>query len=114
MSQPSFMQRLLREKILSRYLTALEDGDIDTIIAILQQSAQDAALEQMIFDLHESYQTEEELLAVMQEEYHMETRPKAVSLDNEPSKPVPSASGERRGIGRWLQTLAAEIGRAHV
>ena len=39
----------------------------------------------------------------------METRPKAVSFDNEPSKPVPSASSERRGIGRWLQTLAAVL-----
>lgn len=72
MPEPTFMQRLLREKTLSRYLTALERGDIDTIIATLRQSSNDATLEQMIFELHETYQTEEEFLAMVQEEQEMD------------------------------------------
>src|SRR4051794_32620266 len=72
MYKPPFMQRLTREKALSRYLSALEKGDMDTVIAVLELSAQDAELEKMIFTLHESYATEEEFLAVLQEEHGME------------------------------------------
>lgn len=67
MPEPSFVKRFLRERALSRYLAALERGDIDGVIAILDQSSRDGALEQMIFDLHETYQSEEEFLAMVQQ-----------------------------------------------
>src|SRR5437879_13848643 len=67
MPEPSFVQRFLRERALSRYLSALERGDIDTVISVLDQSSKDGVLEQMIFDLHETYQTEEDFLEMVQE-----------------------------------------------
>lgn len=119
MPEPTLIQRLAREKMLSRYLSALERGDIDTIIAILQQSARDAALEQMIFELHESYTTEEEFLSMIQEEPAMEfkegihkSRPAARELSEQPtleSQPEPPARRERSKYTRWLQALAAVL-----
>lgn len=112
MSEPTFMQRLLREKALSRYLAALERGDIDAIIAILRQSSQDAILEQMIFELHETYQTEEAFLAMVQEEHEMDFKEGIhKSLPQEELDELQAAQGmptpEPKRYARWLQALAA-------
>lgn len=79
MPEPSFVQRLLRERALSRYLSALERGDIDTVISVLDQSAKDGVLEQMIFDLHETYQTEEEFLEMVQA---VQDEPDVLEIEN--------------------------------
>lgn len=52
-------QRLAREKALYRYATALEQGDIDTIAAILQQATQDKKLETMILEVHDMHTHED-------------------------------------------------------
>lgn len=57
-------QRLAYEKILYRYSTALQSGDLDTIIDILHTAESDPHLEQMIFETHkEGYQQEELLMS---------------------------------------------------
>ena len=56
-------QRLAYEKILYRYSTALQSGDLDTIIAILHEAESDPHLEQMLFETHkEGYEQEESLM----------------------------------------------------
>jgi outer membrane protein assembly factor BamB len=56
-------QRLAYEKILYRYSTALQSGDLDTIIAILHEAESDPHLEQMLFETHkEGYAQEESLM----------------------------------------------------
>jgi len=56
-------QRMIYEKILYRYSTALECGDLDTIIAILHEAESDPHLEQMLFETHkEGYELEESLM----------------------------------------------------
>lgn len=52
---------LKREKMVQHYLTALEDGDFSTIDAIWQEAASDAALEQLLFNLHETFPHGQEL-----------------------------------------------------
>lgn len=79
MPEPSFVKRFLRERALSRYLAALERGDINAVIAVLDQSARDGALEQMIFDLHETYQTEEEFLEMVQQ---VQDEPDVMEVEN--------------------------------
>lgn len=53
-------QRLAREKAVYQYITALEQGDIDTIAALLQQVEHDPTLEQMIMEAHEEYAREDQ------------------------------------------------------
>lgn len=53
-------QRLAREKAVYQYITALEQGDIDTIAALLQQAEHDPTLEQMIMEAHEEYAREDQ------------------------------------------------------
>lgn len=53
-------QIALRGNLLYRYVTALEQGDVDAIEAILQKAAQDEALERMIADVHRSHRSEED------------------------------------------------------
>lgn len=79
MPEPSFVQRFWRERALSRYLAALERGDIDAVLAVLDQASKDGALEQMIFDLHETYQSEEEFLEMVQA---VQDEPDVVEVEN--------------------------------
>ncbi|HLG78680.1 MAG TPA: PQQ-binding-like beta-propeller repeat protein [Ktedonobacteraceae bacterium] len=56
-------KRLKYEKTLYRYSTALERGDLDTIIAILYDAENDPYLEHLIFEMHqEGYQKEEPIM----------------------------------------------------
>lgn len=135
MPELSLLRRLARERVLGRYIAALEKGDLETIAGIMRRAERDTLLEEMIFDLHESYQTEEEFLALVQEEQVMEIeggihksqpRPRlsegesardekeglreSLSEDKLPAADQPPAptSGRRRSrFGRKFQVLAA-------
>jgi outer membrane protein assembly factor BamB len=64
-------QRLAYEKILYRYSTALQSGDIDTIIDILHTAESDPHLEQMIFETHKEGYQQEELVMSQNNMTHM-------------------------------------------
>ncbi|HEY0754366.1 MAG TPA: hypothetical protein VGD98_10420 [Ktedonobacteraceae bacterium] len=115
MPEPSFVKRFLRERALSRYLSALESGEIETVIAVLEQSSQDGVLEKMIFDLHETYQTEEEFLEMVQE---VQDGPDIIEIENgvfksrlEGKLPDLRQPGRRgyRVYERIIQTLVAVL-----
>ncbi|GCE19740.1 PQQ-binding-like beta-propeller repeat protein [Dictyobacter kobayashii] len=52
-------QRQAHEKALFRYISALDRGDIDTVINVLHDAENDPLLEQMLFETHAAYQLEE-------------------------------------------------------
>lgn len=52
-------RNLAREKAIYRYITALDGGDIDSLIAVLHLAERDGALEDMILEVHEVYQQED-------------------------------------------------------
>ena len=54
------MSHLLREKIIYRYINALEQGDFETLSTILQQAEQDPALETMLWEVSKQYGDEYE------------------------------------------------------
>ncbi len=60
--QTTRTQHLAREKALFRYTTALDQGDIDTLHALLQQAEGDLALEQMIIETQKVYQAEDDIV----------------------------------------------------
>lgn len=109
----SFLRRLLLEKALDRYLTALKQGNMDEVAAVLLQASEDAALEKMIFGLHEGYQSEEAFLAMFQEENIMEIE-EGIHKSHRQGQPVeeedrPEQAPERKlpGRARRFQVLAA-------
>lgn len=51
-------KQMEREKALYLYANALERGDFATVETILEGATHDVDLEQMIFELHETYQDE--------------------------------------------------------
>ncbi len=53
-------QRLSYEKVLYQYTSALEKGDLDEIIPILNDAENDSLLEQMIMETHEAYLQQEQ------------------------------------------------------
>jgi hypothetical protein len=67
MPEAALALRFLRELALSRYLAALERGDMDSVLLILDQASRDEVLEQMIFALHDPYPTEEAFLQMVHE-----------------------------------------------
>jgi RNA polymerase sigma factor (sigma-70 family) len=62
-------ERFQREQALFRYTSALERGDIDTVIAVLHEAEQDPMLEQMIFETHAALQQEETMHTQQQSPY---------------------------------------------
>ena len=117
MHEPSVMQRLLREKALGRYLAALERGDIDGIIEGLERAKNDPVLERMILEVHETYQTEEEFLALVQEENEMEFKEGIhksnlrgqSNLPEAAPAPEPVPPRKRGKYARPLQVIAAVL-----
>lgn len=109
MSEPSIVQRLVRERAMWRYITALEEGNLDVIAAIVKRAENDEVLEKMILELHETYQTEEDFLALFQEEKSMEIAEglHKSGLSGQLFTPEPL----RRSIKhpRLLQTLVAAL-----
>jgi hypothetical protein len=67
MPEAALALRFLRELALSRYLAALERGDMDSVLLLLDQASRDEVLEQMIFALHDPYPTEEAFLQMVHE-----------------------------------------------
>jgi outer membrane protein assembly factor BamB len=59
MPEATRRQRLTYEKALYRYINALDRGDIDTVLDVLQEAESDQMLEQMIFETHAEYPMEE-------------------------------------------------------
>lgn len=100
--------QLERERAVYSYLDALDSGDIDGIIASLQQAVYDAPLDQMLDDAHQAYfqgeQTQEDELA----EIEAQT---TVSMPVVPLKPrkVKRNQKPRQRAPLWLQTLAAVL-----
>lgn len=62
MTKSSMSQRLSREKAVQRYLTALAEGDFSVIDAVWQQAENDPTLEDLLFNLHEAFPYEQNLL----------------------------------------------------
>ena len=56
------MSHLLHEKIIYRYISALEQGDFETLTTILQQAEQDPELETMLWEVSKQYGDEYEQL----------------------------------------------------
>ena len=115
MPEPSSLQRLLRERTLNRYITALEKGDLDALGDIMKRAERDALLEAMILELHESYQTDGQFLALVQEENAMEieggihkSRPAGeVSGPEQQQEPDYTPAPRPRKSPLWFQVLAA-------
>lgn len=57
------MNHLIHEKIIYRYISALEQGDFETLTTILQQAEQDPELETMLWEVSEHYGNEYEQIA---------------------------------------------------
>ncbi|MDQ2905196.1 MAG: hypothetical protein ABI456_23940 [Ktedonobacteraceae bacterium] len=117
-------QRILREKTAQRYLTALENGDFTTIDAVWQEAGDDSALEQLLFNLHETFPNSQELLAstpdedtlfqkemtLLKQEHTQEKEPgsfNASPLSNRP--PVRSPRAQQRSWPVLVRTLAAVL-----
>ncbi len=60
-------QRVSREKAVYRYTTALTSGDIETLIAVLEEAEHDSTLEQMVLETHQAYQVEEHTIPQAEE-----------------------------------------------
>ncbi|MGC9522024.1 MAG: DUF4349 domain-containing protein [Anaerolineae bacterium] len=53
-------RRLAREKALYRYTSALDRGDFEAIAAVLEKAEADPALERMVLEINEAYESEAE------------------------------------------------------
>ncbi len=60
--------RMEREKLLFRYSSALEDGDFETVSAVLRQAQADPQLERMLLELNQAYQDEPEQAEIQEQE----------------------------------------------
>jgi hypothetical protein len=116
MREPTLLQRLLREKTVHRYLTAVECADLESISTIWQRAAGDAALEHMLLEAHELYLEPKEDLS--QEESTMEFeegihKSRLKGQHDEPAEAelVPRPPSHRKGgkAARLLQMLVAVL-----
>lgn len=100
--QTARQQRLAYEKILYRYSTALEQGDFDTIIALLKMAENDSYLEQLLIETHnEGYQ---------QEEHSMQQN----DIDTPATQPAPMPTPSmpkraRKPRKRWIVALERTV-----
>lgn len=53
-------QKYARERLMFRYVNALERGDLETVGVILEQAEQDAELERMILEVNDFYVSEQQ------------------------------------------------------
>ncbi len=101
--------QLERERAVYNYLDALESGDIDSIIEVLNQAIYDAPLDQMIAEAHGAFFQAE---ATQQTELvEMDTHEMPAL---EPATLRSHGSGQSRRakvkrMSRWVQTLAAVL-----
>jgi hypothetical protein len=92
--QATRQARLMREKALYRYTTALESGDMNAIADVWHEAEQDAPLEQMLLDIHSAYtgETEEDLLPARSEQVD-QTRNRLLALLDEQEDEVEDEIG---------------------
>jgi hypothetical protein len=50
-----------RQKAIQRYVSALDEGDLDNVALVLELAAEDPILDQMIIEINQSIEQEEEL-----------------------------------------------------
>lgn len=86
------MNHLVREKIIYRYISALEKGDFETLTDILHQAEQDSELENMLWEVSEQYGNEYEQAAqansiAIVEHLIQEHLPSAAQTDTEEDLP---------------------------
>lgn len=100
--QTARQQRLAYEKILYRYSTALEQGDFDTIIALLKMAETDSYLEQLLIEIHnEGYQ---------QEEHSMQQNDIDTPVTQPAPMPAPSMPKRaRKPRKRWVVALERTV-----
>ncbi|GHO61854.1 hypothetical protein KSC_007460 [Ktedonobacter sp. SOSP1-52] len=97
-------QRLAYEKTLYRYSTALERGDLDTIITILQEAEDDPYLEHLIFEMHQDgYQKEEPTMSHVSSKQPPATEETPPLELNRSLRSQPEQAPRTRK--RWLTTL---------
>jgi hypothetical protein len=97
-------QCLAYEKTLYRYSTALERGDLDTIITILHEAEDDPYLEHLIFEMHqEDYQKEEPTMSRVSSKQSPATEETLPPELNRSLRSQPEQAPRTRK--RWLTTL---------
>lgn len=97
-------QRLAYEKTLYRYSTALERGDLDTIITILHEAEDDPYLEHLIFEMHqEDYQKEEPTMSHVSSKQSPASEETSLPELNRSLRSQPEQAPRTRK--RWLTTL---------
>lgn len=101
--------QLERERVVYDYLEALENGDIDSIIASLQRAMYDAPLDEMLMDAHQAYFQDEQAQQAALTEANTHEMPvlEAATLRSR-GKGQRNRAGGRR-IARWMQALAAVL-----
>lgn len=102
-----------RERLVYRYLTALQEQDIDTVLDVLAKAEKDAVLEKMLWQLHDEQAQEGFSLAecaASTEPAPKERQPVQQEHTNQQSdqrrRRVPTKT---RRVSRVLQTLVAAI-----
>lgn len=112
-------QRSVYEQALSRYITALEGGDLDTLAALYHQAERDETLARMLEEVHVMYQTEEDMATSgedaqflrqmlersrMSESQSLSAAVLPSDLANTGSAATPSSEGERSMPSSWNVT----------
>jgi len=102
-------QERAHERTTYRYLQALETGDIDTLIKVLQQAVYDAPLEEMVLESHQAYfQAEQAEKIAMEKTETQGTLPSLAPPERHALPPTQRATRLRR-MRRWPQALAAVL-----
>ncbi len=101
-------EHLTRERAVYDYLQALDSGDIDGLIEILEQATYDASLDEMLVDAHQVYFQDEQ--ASLDELAEVDTRidlPVITPLVQR--VPYRDQSARKRRFPLWARTLAAVL-----
>jgi hypothetical protein len=100
--------RLQRERAVYDYLDALESGDIDVIMQVLNQALYDASLDQMVIEAHQAFfQTEAGPQTSPGKGETLTPALEPATLRSRSSQPERPATTERGA--RWMQALAAIV-----
>jgi hypothetical protein len=67
MQHPVDQDNILREKLIYRYVQAVDQGDLEEIAAVLEAALDDPELDRIITEIDLAYQEEEKLMPIAQE-----------------------------------------------
>lgn len=99
----------MRERATYRYLKALDAGDIDTVIEVLQQAVYDAPLEQAVLESHQTYfqaaQDEQRQQATLTDVEGQMRLPATERNTLRSGTPAPRRN--KRRIALWIQVAVA-------